>query len=99
MVVCESGKREERSDELMERCEEKKNINRRTGDEESGRREESRAEGKEREGVWPPALVHNISRTRTARTIFKLVYYFFATTEGAGALVTGRLTTPARPAR
>lgn len=65
MVVCESGKREERSDELMERCEEKKNINRRTGDEESGRREESRAEGKEREGVWPPALVHNISRTRT----------------------------------
>jgi hypothetical protein len=51
VVVCESGKREERSDELMERCEEKKNINRRTGDDESGRREESRAEGKEREGV------------------------------------------------
>jgi hypothetical protein len=40
VVVCESGKREERSDELMERCEEKKNINRRTGDEESGRRKE-----------------------------------------------------------
>jgi hypothetical protein len=50
VVVCESGKRGERSDELMKKCEEKKNINRRTGDEESGRREERRAEGKEERG-------------------------------------------------
>jgi len=31
--MCESGKREERSDELIERCEEKQNINSRKGDE------------------------------------------------------------------
>jgi hypothetical protein len=38
--MCESGKREERSDELMERREETENINSTMGDEEErGRRE------------------------------------------------------------
>jgi len=63
--MCESGKREERSDELMERCEETENINSRTGDEEERERAEER--GKEREsGKYiiflrrPPASAHKL---------------------------------------
>lgn len=68
MLMCESGKREERSDELIERCEERKTINSRKGDEgEQAKRTESRGEkgGKRKVEVRRPVLVHNISSSRS----------------------------------
>jgi len=56
--MCESGKREERSDELIERCEEKQNINSRKGDEgEQARRRRAEERGKRKESESTPSGV------------------------------------------
>ena len=71
MLMCESGKREERSDELIERCEDRKTINSRNGDErEQAKRTESRGEkgGKRKVEVRRPVLVHNISSSRSGHS-------------------------------